>query len=435
MSHDIVFLIVRILIVSLFSCIQYYLYHLLRKEFFSGEHSKKYLPHVRLIFIAMNLPWLYMAFGASVPLPKIFFIAVIYPFSIWQGATLFVFLSVILFKIITLPYRLIRMSVRSIKNWRQNRERNPEIIHSTIQSAMKPFEQNNQQPVANRQKPLINPSRRKFVKGAVAGISIYSFGGAFVGVLQHEQYEIVYQTLHVKNLPEILRGLTIGLMADIHSGIYMNKAEIDEYVGVMNKLKPDLILIPGDFVNNQTIEVFPVCEAFRKLYAPHGIFGCLGNHDFFADENIIANELKRAGIIMLRDEHQVIEIENEKIAFIGVDDVRAKTPLTARLTKACVGLDSSIPSILLCHKPYYLDEVIPYNINLVVSGHTHGGQIILADIFGISLSPASIVSKYVKGLYALENTQMYVTRGIGTVGLPIRLNCPPEITLFTLTTA
>lgn len=431
MSHDIVFLIVRILIVSFFSCIQYYLYHLLRKEFFSGERSKKYLLHVRLIFVAMNLPWLHIAFGASVPLPKIFFIAVIYPFSIWQGATLFIFLSVILFKIIILPFRLVRLSAKTIINWRRNRRRHLEMENQSFHTAMIPIDQS-QQPKANSHKPFINSSRRKFVKGAVGGISIYSFGGAFVGVLQHEQYEIVYQTIHVKNLPEKLRGLTIGLMADIHAGMYMSKAEIDEYVGVMNKLKPDLILIPGDFVNNQTIEVFPVCEAFQKLYATHGIFGCLGNHDFFADENIIANELKRAGIIMLRDEHRIIEIENEKIAFIGVDDIRATTPLTARLTKACDGLDSSIPSILLCHKPYYLDEVIPYNINVVVSGHTHGGQINLADIFGISLSPASIVSKYVKGLYALENTQMYVTRGIGVVGLPIRLNCPPEITLLTL---
>ena len=240
------------------------------------------------------------------------------------------------------------------------------------------------------------------------------------------------RTVVIPHLPTRLRGLSIAVISDIHSGTFMEKPELDIYVQAVNSLDPDVILLPGDFVQHRDEEIEAAAEALQHLRAPYGVYGCTGNHDHYADVNLICRELGNAGVRMLRDEHIILDVKGESLALIGMDDDEGDRSVHSHFLESVEGLDRSLPHILLCHKPYYLDEASEKGVNLMVSGHTHGGQIVLARILNCVITPAALWSPYIEGLYRLDATQLYVTRGIGTVGLPLRWNCPAEITLLTL---
>ena len=206
----------------------------------------------------------------------------------------------------------------------------------------------------------------------------------------------------------------------------------DDYVAALNNLKTDIIFVPGDFVNSQTDEVYPFVEAFSSLRAPYGVYGCLGNHDYYADVDVVAKEVDGCGIKLLRNDAVKILKGNSFINLVGVDDIPINGKPDPYLERALSSVQNSNPRILLCHKPYYLETFASRNIDLTLSGHTHGGQIVFAKVGNLIVCPAALFSKYVWGLYEFGNSQMYVTRGIGTVGVPFRINCPPEITKITL---
>jgi uncharacterized protein len=197
-------------------------------------------------------------------------------------------------------------------------------------------------------------------------------------------------------------------------------------------LNADLIVVPGDFVTSNFGEVFPFAEAFNILRAPYGVYGVLGNHDFYSGADAVAKEVDNCGIRLLRNDKLVIEKDGGKFYLIGVDDVGVNNRAPIKLDEAIGSAPLDIPRILLCHRPYYLNAARDKNIDLVLSGHTHGGQVVLGRFGDMVIAPSRLASKYVWGKYREGNTHMYVSRGIGTVGLPIRINCPPEITKITL---
>jgi uncharacterized protein len=283
----------------------------------------------------------------------------------------------------------------------------------------------------------IDESRRRFVKQGAAGLALFSLSQATAvasglgNVSGDDDYEIVYKTVRIRNMPDELKGLRAVMISDIHAGP-MDKATMDRYVARVNRLKPDIVLIPGDFVHNSNEQVEPLCEALSKLESRHGIYGCTGNHDYIADVDFVVKELEHAGVRMLRDAHTRIEVKGKELAIIGLDDIREEEYFGPRFRRAVEGLDARLPHIVLCHKPYYLEEASEFGVGFMVSGHTHGGQIVAARILGYPVSLALLFSKYVEGLYTVDSTQMYVTRGIGTTGIHVRVNCPPEITVLTL---
>ena len=265
-------------------------------------------------------------------------------------------------------------------------------------------------------------------------LTAVSFAGTAYGLI-HEKtsQDLTSATFEIPNLHEALDGFTIGLISDIHSSIFMTKREMDAYVQLLNSLHTDLIVIPGDFVNSLTEEVYPFAEAFSNLKAPHGIFGVMGNHDFFAPRpDIVAREVDGCGVRMLRNDRAIIERNGGTFLLIGIDDTGRAMSAAEKMDTALGSFSHDIPRVLLCHRPYYLQQAADRNIDLVLSGHTHGGQIVLGQIGDIRIAPASLASKYVWGRYKIANTHMYISRGIGTVGLPIRINCPPEITSIVL---
>ena len=351
--------------------------------------------------------------------PDWFYKFYIIPFFVFQGATFFIGLYLLTGKIIKFPFLFIRFFMKKIKYLR---ERYNEIV---------------------KRKDIVtfNESRRKFITASAAAVSGYAFIGAGIGAIQKDNYQIIEKDITIKNLPAELRGINIILFSDIHSGPYMNEDMMREYTNVINGMNPDLILIPGDMTNSQKTEVIPFTKAFRDLKSKYGIYGTLGNHDYFNDANYIADAIiNESPVRMLRNNSATVEIKGKFINILGIEDTRdSGVNNNALLVKYADEALNTLninhtanPNILLCHKPYVFDDLSQKGFDLILSGHTHGGQIVFAKFAGVNLSIAATVNKYIDGLYRSGDSQMYVSRGIGTVGLPIRLNCPPEITKITL---
>lgn len=369
-----------------------------------------------LSFLTVSLVW-----GRKFSPPDWFKIAGLYPFYVWMAATFFISLWLLIGKIIKLPFQI---PVWIAKIFRPLREK---INRFKEKKAVK----------------TVDLSRRKFVRYATMGISTYAFAGATYGMLRHDSYEIDYKQIAIENLPPELRGTTITLLSDIHAGQYMNEKEMREYADIINSLESDIVCIPGDFVNFESRDVHMLTNAFRDVKAKHGIYGSLGNHDFFQDADYVAKALNNESPIqLLRNEHRVLKINGKELYMMGIDDTQSSGARMDEVLKYYGAMDeflkknepafNTAPKVLLCHKPYGFDTLATKEIDLVLSGHTHGGQVVPVKFGTFNLSFAATVSKYIEGIYKIGKSNMYVSRGIGSVGLPIRINCPPEITKITL---
>lgn len=284
-----------------------------------------------------------------------------------------------------------------------------------------------------QQSQKFDATRRAFLQKGVIGLSAFSFIGSATRVISKEEYDIIHETVKIPNLPDEFKGFRIGMLSDVHSSVFMNKEDMAMYVRAMNDLKTDLVVVTGDFVNSQTEEVYPFAESFSELKAPHGVYGCLGNHDYFAkDVDLVAKEVNDCGVKLLRNDAVQIHKGNTFFNLLGVDDIGRNVKANDYITRANASVQNDRPKILLCHKPYFFENAKNQNIDLTLSGHTHGGQIVFGTIDRMPISFAAFASKYVAGLYALDKSQLYVNRGLGSVGLPFRINCPPEVTVLTL---
>lgn len=290
------------------------------------------------------------------------------------------------------------------------------------------------------------PARRRFVQTsalALTGLVTSSKTLSALGASEAHQVERV--VIKVPGLSEAFKGTTIAMIADVHSSVFMTREDMEAYKAHLMGLKTDMIFIVGDFVNSKVAEVYPLAEAFSGISAPYGVYGVTGNHDYYSrDIETIATEISQAGIRLLRDENLAIEKGGEKLWLMGIDDDHLydvnsylETGRTERgsIENMLKGIPADAPRLFLCHKPYPFEEYSRLGMDVMFSGHTHGGQVVLAQLDNVNLSFASLASRYIAGLYrsrTSRRSQLYVTRGIGTVGIPLRLNCPPEITHITL---
>ncbi len=281
---------------------------------------------------------------------------------------------------------------------------------------------------AGKSSVLYSESRRAFLRKGAIGLGAYTFVGSLHSIYSREEYTIDRVSIPVRNLPKQLEGLTISMISDIHSGMYMLEEDMLKYTEAVNNLGADMIFIPGDFVTSKDSEILPLTKALAGLKSKYGTYTCLGNHDFFANPDYITERVRGSGMKVLRNETDELEINGARLMISGVDDGRH-----ANFSKVAYEATSlNTTRILLCHKPYFFERAVAGRFDLMVSGHTHGGQIVLVDLLGVKITPAALASPYISGRYKMGDSLMYVSRGIGTVGLPIRVNCPPEITLFTL---
>jgi predicted MPP superfamily phosphohydrolase len=384
----------------------------LRRQFPTRPRLQVVLASLFILFNA-TMAWVLLARPKVTVFPHWFIALAVNPFYIWHGATLILGVVVLAGLLVALPFKGFRMLLR---------------ITPRIGPSFRSFET----------RPAVrsfDAGRRTFIRRGLTGLSAVSFGGAAYGVLAGKSdLEYTNTGFVIPGLPEEFNGLRIGMVSDVHSSAFMTREDMDGYVQGLLSLHADLIVVPGDFVNSMTEEVYPFAASFSALHAPLGVYGVMGNHDYFAqDPERVAREVDACGVKILRNDNVVLRKGASSLTLMGLDDVGRPDRAAAMMQTAAGTINTPGPRILLCHRPYFLKQAADQGIDLVLSGHTHGGQVVFGRFGELIITPARLASPYVWGPYRLGAAQMFVSRGIGTVGLPMRINCPPEIALITLT--
>lgn len=245
---------------------------------------------------------------------------------------------------------------------------------------------------------------------------------AAAGYCPDPRIGITHQRIWLDHLPGEFRGFRIVHLSDIHHSLFFPLERVAAVVEMCNRLKPDLVALTGDFVTYSRESIEPVAEVLGAIEASAGIVAVLGNHDFRVDAKAVERALSRRRIEVLRNRHIVLRQGGDELPIVGVDDYR----YGADLGKALRGVPDGAPTVLLAHNPRLVTLAASYGVSLMLSGHTHGGQVnlpLLGSVYG--RTPEGM--RFKKGWDRFGSTQIYVSRGIGTVVLPLRLRCPAEV--------
>jgi predicted MPP superfamily phosphohydrolase len=224
-------------------------------------------------------------------------------------------------------------------------------------------------------------------------------------------------------LPEAFSGLRVVQISDIHHGLFLPEPWLAEAVQQTNRLRPDIVVLTGDFVTYSRANIEPAAEILSRLRARYGVLAVLGNHDFRVGADAVTAALRRKRIEVLRNQHITVQFGGSSLYVAGVDDYG----YGADVRRAVRGIPRDAATILLAHNPRIIHLASRHGVSLVLSGHTHGGQVnlpLLGTVYG--RSPERL--RYKIGWDRLGATQIYVSRGIGTIVLPWRVRCPAEIT-------
>jgi hypothetical protein len=234
------------------------------------------------------------------------------------------------------------------------------------------------------------------------------------------------QEIFLRRLPKALDGFRVVHLSDLHYGPLVEPVHLDRAMAIANELNPDLIALTGDYISQERMYAAPCAELVGRLRARHGVFAILGNHDHWTDATLIADLFRAEGIRMLINEGVRIDARGHSFWLAGVDDTMVGLE---DLSLSLAGAQDSEFKLLLAHNPIILRRAARADVDLVLSGHTHGGQVTLRPEKNRSGRPRR---RMLRGLGRRANTQIYVTRGLGTVVLPIRYGCPPEVSLLEL---
>lgn len=254
-------------------------------------------------------------------------------------------------------------------------------------------------------------------------------------MLEPHHVEITHQRIAIAGLPSEFQGFRIVQISDIHHSPFLDEAEIAEAVRLANKLQPDLIALTGDYVSHSREYIAGCAGALGMLHATNGVFAVLGNHDHWTDGEMMELALKAQGITVLSNRSVLIERDGASICLMGIDDITVKRD---NLELALLGTSREEVRILLAHNPAIIREAARAGIDLVISGHTHGGQINWRLLTGREDRKTARwlrrpSRRLMRGYARFGDTQLYVNRGLGTVVVPLRYGCPPEITVLELT--
>lgn len=268
-------------------------------------------------------------------------------------------------------------------------------------------------------------SRRTFLKRSLFYfLSVIPLTAGYSYGIEPRWIEVVEQRIRLPRLPFVFEGIRVVIFSDLHVGFHMNEKDVSRVVSKINALKPDLLLFTGDLVDDSQDVLFPILPHLQKLYAPFGTFAVLGNHDYQGDQ--IAPKLKHIGFHVLRNAHHVIKQGQDTLVVAGVEDMLMGKP---DLYQAVEGAPDSC-TLLLSHCPDFANNIVGNQIDLQISGHSHGGQIRIPFLGAVITPPGGQI--YTDGFYSLEQTNVYVNRGIGTTILPFRFNCRPQISVLQL---
>lgn len=283
---------------------------------------------------------------------------------------------------------------------------------------------------------LVPTTRRQFLLGAVAAGTLAVAGDSIL--LEPNRPRIVRQHYALARWPERMNGFTIALLSDFHYDPYFSVHPLHTAIPMVNELRPDLIVLTGDFVSvpmlgsrrKAALNAEPCAQLLRQMSAPHGLWAVLGNHDCETNPRYVTGALQSQGIRTLANQSIAIERDGGRFWLAGIDDVIGGG---ADLRETMDGIAADEAVILLAHEPDFADAACKFPIDLQLSGHSHGGQVRLPLLPPLYLP--ELAKKYVLGRYLVGNLNLYTNAGLGTVNVPVRLNCPPEITLLTLQSA
>ncbi|HEY4393758.1 MAG TPA: metallophosphoesterase [Polyangia bacterium] len=246
---------------------------------------------------------------------------------------------------------------------------------------------------------------------------------AFVGRPRVRAHEIA-----VAGLPAAFDGYRIAQISDLHCGPFADGARIDRWVAEVNRLDADLVAVTGDLIASGSTFVPVVAASLGKLRGRDGVLACMGNHDYFTDGEEMAAALERAGLTLLRNRGVEVRRGAGGLYVAGVDDTWTRRD---DLDAALAGRPEGAPVLLLAHDPALFPDAAARGVALTLSGHTHGGQLGV-PFFAKRFNLARSITRFTTGLYQIGAATLYVTRGLGTTGIPIRLSVPAEIALLTL---
>jgi uncharacterized protein len=280
---------------------------------------------------------------------------------------------------------------------------------------------------------LIPTTRRQFLRLSAAAGTLAVAGDSIL--LEPHRPRIIRQDIFLPRWPERLNGFTIALLSDFHFDPYFSVHPLRAAVPMVNDLRPDLIALTGDFVTLPEVGdekkaahgADPCARILREMKAPHGLWAVLGNHDEYTDPAYVTRALEAENIRVLVNHSEAIERDGARIWLAGVNDVLAGT---ADLPKTLSRVPAAEAVVLLAHEPDFADEAARFPIDLQLSGHSHGGQVRLPLLPPLYLP--DLGRKYFWGKYRVGRLNLYTNAGLGTVMVPVRWNCPPEITLLTL---
>ena len=278
--------------------------------------------------------------------------------------------------------------------------------------------------------------RRRFFKQLLVGAAGLGTLATVDGVLIEPHLPVVeHVDIRLPRLPEAFHGFRVVQLSDFHFGPYIGAAQIQRAVRLALSQKPNLVLLTGDFVSHPLFQpngpagarhAEPCAQILQELRGVP-VFAILGNHDYWNDAEIVAEILESHGIPVLRNRSVPMERDGQRLWIVGVDDVFERAN---DLEKALEGIPLGEAKITAVHEPDFAVEVARHSVDLQLSGHSHGGQVWIPGI-GAPILPR-LAHRYPRGLYQVGNLQLYTSRGIGMVTPPVRLNCPPEVTVVTL---
>jgi predicted MPP superfamily phosphohydrolase len=265
-------------------------------------------------------------------------------------------------------------------------------------------------------------NRRQVLKGIVGvGLGTATGGAVHGAFYERHRLQVTRSPFPVSGLPEALRGLRLGVLTDFHRSQTVSHGLVTSAVDLLMAERPDLIVLGGDYVTwRDSRYVHPAADALARLSAPHGVIAILGNHD---DEREMPAALAAKGFTVLKDARTRLTIRGEVMDFAGIRFWTYKVAEIAHVLRGAVP-----HTILLAHSPKRLAEALQLAVPAVISGHTHGGQIVLPGIGAIAAREFPVIA----GLEQRQGTTIFVSRGVGTVYVPVRINCPPEVAVLTL---
>jgi uncharacterized protein len=269
----------------------------------------------------------------------------------------------------------------------------------------------------------VGVTRRDFIRSATA-ISVGALAGVGAYGAAYERHQILRlnRDVPVRGLPPALDGLRIGMITDVHHSAVVSAEDVTRAVMLLKDAAPDIVVLGGDYVSffDRTY-VAPVAELLAPLAnAPLGSFAVLGNHD---DEKDMPAALTSRGFTVLKDQRTSLTVRGERLDLAGI---RFWTKGPGDIASVLKGTGGT--TLLLAHDPRRLTEAAALDVQLVLSGHTHGGQVVLPGVGALAGRKFPVLAGYAMK----DNTSLFVSRGVGTVYVPVRLNCPPDVAVLTL---